>query len=347
MKSDYRIPAAPSRARRWSLAMGCTLLLGMIGANPYQRAQAGSAEMDETSPTAAIEVPAIPETVTAGPANIATSPTDRPANLLWADEFDVLDLSTSTHIGAWRANDFWQNINRGYRDFAGSSWNLNPNEHPAHSPFSVENGVLSIKVRRTPAELRRSIAASMAAQGQDGGVPEWSGGVLVSNRDVRTMHYGYLEIRARLPNPGAGMFPALWLFAADQGNNPLNKGQAEIDILEVFGQRSGSPWHSNLHFKDNSQVSVRPNQNVITATDTTAWHTYGLDWQPSYLRFYRDGALVWEVAGTDAQWFNTRMQVRLNYAMDGRFYGFVPSDSTTPDEMRMDIDYVRVHASRP
>ena len=290
-----------------------------------------------------------PPTTTTRPPTTTTAPPAPPANLLWSDEFDTLDLSTSTHAGAWRPNDFWQDVNRGYRDFAGSSWNLNPNEHPGYSPFSVNNGVLSIKARRTPAELRSSIASSMAAQGQWGEVPEWSGGMLISNRDARTMHYGYLEIRASLPTTGKGMFPALWLFAADQGDNPLGKGSAEIDVLEVFGHAGGNLWDSNLHFRNNSGSEVRTNRHTTMNTDTVGWHTYGLDWQPNYLRFYQDGVLVWEVTGADAAWFNTRMTVRLNYAMDASWFsGFdTRSDWTTPAELRMEIDYVRAFAARP
>lgn len=271
-----------------------------------------------------------------------------PTNLIWAEEFDTLDMTTSSHTGAWRPNDFWQNIDQGYRDFAGTNWNLNPNQHPADTPFAVASSVLTITAKRTPSALNASIAATMAAQGVSGSVPAWCGAFMQTNRDVRTFRYAYFEIKARWPNPGKGMFPALWLYATKGDADPLDKGCAEIDILEIFGYAAGQPWSANLHYRNNANTPIQdpvalPNQS----SDTTEWHVYGLDWQPTYLRWYRDNVLVHEVTGFNAEWFNTTMGLRLNFAMDASWFASTEtSDGTTPDPMTMQIDYVRVYATR-
>lgn len=276
------------------------------------------------------------------------APATPPASLIWQDTFDSsLDLSTATRTGAWRPNDFWQDINKGYRDFAGSSWNLNPNETPAYSPFSISSGILSIKAQRTPATLNSTIAASMAAQQQSGSVPAWSGGILITDKRQRTFGYGYYEFKARFPTPGKGMFPALWLYSADGTLNPGKEG-AEIDILEIFGYADGTHVDSTVHFLASNNVRARASFNSSIVGDTASWHTYALDWQPTYMRFYKDNALYAEMTGDDAAWYNgVRMGIRMNYAMDAPWFGVNASDATTPSPLSMDIDYIKVYTSKP
>lgn len=266
----------------------------------------------------------------------------------WAEEFDSLDMTTSSHTGVWRPNDFWQNIDRGYEDFAGTSWNANPNETAVDiDPFSISSSVLTITCQSTPSESSAAIAASMAAQGQSGGVPAWTGGILMTNRDLRSFLYGYFEVKARFADVGQGMFPAIWLYSALEGSDPDNKGSAEIDIFEIFGHASGSPVNITLHKRNNSGSGTTVDVDSY-AVDATEWHTYALDWQPTYMRFYLDGVLKAEVTGADAEWFSVPMSLRLNYSMNaGWFPSGQQSDGTTPDPLTMEIDYVRYWETMP
>ena len=269
--------------------------------------------------------------------------------LIWSDEFTTLDLTTSTHVGMWRANDFWQNINRGYRDFAGSSWNLNPNETPGHNPFSITGGALKITATPTPAALNSTIAASMAAQGISGSVPSWSGGMLITNQDLVQFRYGYFEIRVKFPEHGPGMFPAIWFYGTGNGGNPASKARAEIDMFEIFGDPNGQQWHTGVHFTNSDGNPVRPSVGIASGSiDTTQWHTYALDWQPTYMRFYIDGQLKGQITGADAAWFDTKMSLRINYATDASW--FPASNRTTAGStplLSMLIDYIRVYDQKP
>jgi beta-glucanase (GH16 family) len=262
--------------------------------------------------------------------------------LIWAEEFDgPLDLTTSDHIGRWRPNDQWQDVKVGYKDFAGDSWNINPNQHPLYSPFMVADGVLTITATKIP----KAIVPSVEALVGPGKAPKWSGGILITDRLKRSFKYGYFEIRARFPNPGKGMFPAIWLYAADGTVGDPRKSGAEIDIFEVLGSGEGRPWQITVHRRD---WQGRGDQTDVGSfnSDTAEWHTYGLDWQPSHLRFYRDGVMVGQVTGADASWFDVEMAIRLNFAVDGNHLlklGHV-SDRTTPEVMKMQVDYVRVFA---
>ena len=256
----------------------------------------------------------------------------------WGDEFTSLNLTTDTHIGIWRPNDFWQNINRGYEDFAGTSWNANPNELSVNiNPFSVSDSVLTITCDKTPIEANAAIAASMSAQGQSGGVPAWTGGILITDPSVEPFLYGYFEFRVRFPQVGKGMFPAIWLYHAP-GNE--TKTSAEIDIFEVFGYATGQPFTTSYHGNSSGEIGT---QNI----DLTQWHVYGFDWQPTYLKFYLDNTFKYELTGSEASWFDVPMQIRLNYSMDAPWFSSNLSDGSTPYPLTMLIDYVRYWTENP
>jgi beta-glucanase (GH16 family) len=285
-------------------------------------------------------------------AGSSTGPSSRDSTtgLVWGEEFGGgLDLSSVGYVGRWRANDVWQRVDRGYRDFSGSSWNLNPLETPGNSPFAVGGGVLAITAAATPASLVPVISSSMAAQGQSGGVPAWSGGMLISDPGQHQFRYGYIEIRAKLPSHAAGMFPAMWLYAVGGSSNAQNKGGAEIDLFEVFGDPSGSNWHVTTHYRDDQNAVTGPDVNVASvSTDTSQWHTYAVDWQPSYLRFFLDGVVVGEVTGAQAEYFDTPMSLRVNYAMNASWF---PPDhqavDTSAGPLTLVIDYIHTYATNP
>ncbi len=262
--------------------------------------------------------------------------------LIWDEEFDrTLDLTTSEHIGRWRPNDIRQDIKVGYKDFCGGSWNINPNQHPLYSPFSVADGVLTITATRTPKAIVPDIEAVLGPRK----APRWSGGILITDQLKCSFKYGFFEIRARFPNPGKGMFPAIWLYVSDgRIVKDKRKSGAEIDIFEVLGYGEGRPWQITVHRRDWQGIG---DQTVVGNfdIDTTEWHTYGLDWQPTHLRFYRDGKMVGEITGADASWFNVPMCIRLNFSVDGKYLSKLGnhSDQTTPELMTMQVDYVRVY----
>jgi beta-glucanase (GH16 family) len=324
-----------NKLRRFGFLILATALL-----TPFQNCSSGFKGGDSTSQ--------VQYDVGDSNAEVPTS-TAGGAKLIWSDEFSKLDLASATNPnGMWRPNSRWQNISSGgFKDFAGTSWNINPN-HPdfsAYTPFSVKNGILTIRTIRTPAALKPAIQIQMDQQGIGNAVPAWSGGYLVENPKVRTHKYGYFEYRVRWPNSGKGMFPALWLLGSEGGTDALNKGAAEIDIFEIFGKPG--TVKTTLHLKDNQKVG--PTVPVGSYDiDVSQWHTYGVDWQPDSLKFYVDRRLGFEVTGEDAKFFSTTMSVRLNYAMDANWFpASLKSDATTPDELLMNVDYVRVFDKFP
>lgn len=263
-----------------------------------------------------------------------------PPRLLWSEEFDApLDLVSQTNPhGKWRLNDVWQDLDAGYVDFGAggnSCWMANPNQTingVAYNPLAVRNSVLRITARRADPAVLPAIEYC-----------PWIGGMLISNtdRDDMTFSYGYYEFRARFPNPGRGMFPAIWFYAAHEKNEPA-QAAAEIDLFEVFGNEGGQPWVASLHA---AQSQNRGSGQVVirSESETSAWHTYGLNWQEDRMEFYRDRKLLKTVTGAVVQnYAGCKMSIRMNYSMNATWFGAAQlSDASTPNELYADFDYVR------
>lgn len=266
-----------------------------------------------------------------------------PGGPVWSDEFTVLDLADDTASGTWRTKGYETpgTVDEGYLDYAGSSWNVSPAEHPAQNPFSVASSVLTIKAQRTPPEVTDVDGA------------EWMGGYLVTNHLNTTplrWRFGYFEVRARCPNPVRGMFPALWLF---NNLSPRSDGfeGAEIDIMEIFGHRDGQPWSGGWHNKPTPGTAGNAGD---FDDDTTNWHRYGVEWTSTSIRWFKDGIQKAELTGTNAEWFqDADLGIRLDYVMDpswespGSEFRSTATDPVPGTEPRIEIDYVRVYSELP
>lgn len=244
---------------------------------------------------------------------------------VWSDEFSIFEMSTPSQAKTWLPNEF--DIRNGYEDFAGQSWNANPNQAPFYSPFSIvttgDRRHLRITAKRRPPEM-------------DGVTSEeWVGGYMITNPALRSFTYGYFEAELRLPNVGKGAFPSFWLYGTDS--------QREIDIFEIFGEASAR-WYGTIH-----ETNQGPSATVMNSDrDLRDWHRIGFDWQPGYLRWYYDGVQIHEYTGPLLTKFNRPMSIRLNFAMVPQAWGsWNAPDASTPSPMFYDINYVRYWTTKP
>ncbi len=147
----------------------------------------------------------------------------------------------------------------------------------------------------------------------------------------RTMLYGYIEARIRVPE-GRGLWPAFWMLSADYGWPP------GIDIMEILGHDT-STTHMNLHWNDagNHQQAGSSFSNGMPLSG--GWHTFAVDWQPGKLIWYVDG--VPRKALSSAGVPNRPMYVLFNLAVGGDWPG--SPDTSTVFPAKMDIDYVRTY----
>ncbi len=157
--------------------------------------------------------------------------------------------------------------------------------------------------------------------------------------------YGKVECRAK-SNPWKGNFPAIWLMPEDQSAGWPNCG--EIDIWEVIDKQDKSyhtvhsNWTHNLGQGGNPQSSY--NKNV----PQTTWHTFGLEWNATSLKWYVDGVHVGtynkstsEDALSKGQWpFDKDYHIILNQSVgNGAWAAWADITHT----YRTDFDWVRVY----
>ena len=152
--------------------------------------------------------------------------------------------------------------------------------------------------------------------------------------------YGYFEMEARLPI-GAGCWPAFWLL-----NSDAPPGEPEIDIMEAYsGDKTGYWADSNQHpirygatyyQNGNGQSGLQGTQAPYTGDLSTAFHKYGLKWEPNKLSFFFDGKLVYTA--------NVTMSRKMYLLLDmqyGSASGSVTSSTPLGSGNSFEVNYVR------
>jgi beta-glucanase (GH16 family) len=143
-----------------------------------------------------------------------------------------------------------------------------------------------------------------------------------------TQAYGKIEFRAQMPAGGQGVWPALWLY-------PPNQWPPEIDVLEAIN--SMSTIYMTYHWGTSS--THQSDGGNTTITNPSDWHTYGIEWTTTDIRWYIDGVLKKTHTGSDVT--NIPMQLYINLALGGSWPGSVGASTVFPQVMH--VDYVRVY----
>ena len=219
-----------------------------------------------------------------------------------------------------------------------------------YSPFSLENGILSITAREAndPAGiappalpgLNDPLWASYPnfRRNSDYVQQDFTSGVLTSYDSFRFAK-GYAEVRARVP-AGDGLWPAFWLLNAHYISQ-----QPEIDIMEARGRVPGEVEHHYHRYApggalESDGYTSTSNEPGGYAAD---FHTYGARWQPGKIDWYIDGRKVHTYTGDDVGY--QLMYVILNLAVGG---AYDPGASIDPADFpaTFDIDWVRVYQEK-
>jgi beta-glucanase (GH16 family) len=188
------------------------------------------------------------------------------------------------------------------------------------NPFSVSNGILTIRAEKASPE----VSSHVWGYGYTSG--------LLTTADSFSQTYGYFEVRARVPR-GKGLWPAVWLLPADRTWPP------EIDILESLGQ-DPDLIHQTVHWTKHEEHVLKHSETRISGADT-AFHTYGMDWSKTTIRWFIDGKETAR-APTPPD-LHKPVYLLLNLAVGG--WAGEPAQDAVPGEFQ--IDYVRVYGSRP
>ena len=170
--------------------------------------------------------------------------------------------------------------------------------------------------------------------------------------------YGHFEVRAWVPSErtmSRGIWPAFWLRADHRAG--------EIDPMESYGGptiRSFDPsssyeWNSWADTAQGSQTGIvkqmtQGRADVGTDKIWQGWHTYGVNWSPSCLRYLYDGRTVglvrFDDPGTKPYFrgpsFDDTFHIRLNMQIGSQYWGW--SDRLhTRDAFSYKVDWVRVY----
>ncbi len=239
--------------------------------------------------------------------------------LSFNEDFNSLSLFDGQD-GVWEAKYWWAPEKGASLHTNGEQqWYVNPAYGPTASanPFSVTDGVLTIRAEQTPDSLAGEV------EGYD-----YTSGMLTTHASF-SQTYGYFEIRADMPDD-QGAWPAFWLLPEDGAWPP------ELDVIEMKGQDPNTLILSAHSNETGEQTSVI---NNVAVADTEGFHKYGLLWDEDHITWYFDDVAV---AQTDTPSdMHEPMYMIVNLAIGGM--AGAPADGL-PDGSEMNIDYIRAYS---
>jgi hypothetical protein len=215
---------------------------------------------------------------------------------VWNDNFDGTALNTSN----W-AYDNNVHVNGEVQQYASAN-------------VAVSGGTLKITTRQQSLN----------------GYPFTSGRIYT--KGLRSFTYGRIVARMRLP-VGDGYWPAFWMM----GNNIDTvgwPGNGELDIMENIGY---SNWVSGALHGPNywGAGSVGGRHDLPAGQTIAAWHTYAVEWDPTFVKWFIDDQLVrtvtrQSVIANSGQWvYDNPKFIILNLALGGDYpHGY--NQVTTP-----------------
>lgn len=153
----------------------------------------------------------------------------------------------------------------------------------------------------------------------------------VNTKNTFNFLYGKVEMKAKLP-VGQGIFPAFWMMT-----NKENTWLPEIDILEMVGHIPDEIWMV-LHGLDDKNRKKTVSHMYTGQNFSNAFHTFGLEWSPTQLKWLIDGEVRFE---TSEYIPNEEMYLYINTAIGGNWPG--SPDNTTQFPTLYEIDYVRIY----
>lgn len=183
--------------------------------------------------------------------------------LSFSDEFSGNALNTSK----WNYGFGW-----------GSPYSNAFLECTSPSQVRVSSGVLTI----TPKNEALTIDTCKRGPNDYG---KYTSGAL-QTRNKFSQQHGYFEVRMKGAQ-GSGFVSAFWGKRADDTWPP------EIDVVEILGKNKRY-YHTVHHVSPYTGSTDRWNSgnNFAEFDPTAGFHTYGVEWSPTFIKWYVDGKLV-------------------------------------------------------
>jgi len=235
-------------------------------------------------------------------------------HLTFSEEFQDLSVSPWGPCGEggtrWIAHTPWDG------DFGDAEF-VDPEQG---FPFSIEDGILRIEVRKINGEWKSGLLSAADPEGR--------------GFDQRL---GYFECRVKFPE-GPGTWPAFWLMGKknlEQATEPTIN--PEIDIVEHYGH-----WPNRfsyvLHLWGRGGAeSVHKGKRIKVFGVEDDFHTYGVLIDEDYMILYFDGV------EKDRMEVPEEVKVPLYPIVNLALGPGWPTDKT-PDPCYMYVDYIRVYS---
>ncbi len=259
--------------------------------------------------------------------------------LVWADEFDGSALDASK----WEMQ-----LGDGCPDLCG--WGNNEQQIYQEENLAVGDGLLTITARQDLIEADTTVV--------DGDTTFVEADTVYTSSRIRTKGmgdwtYGRFEIRAKLPQPQQGLWPAIWMLSTDEVYGDWPKS-GEIDIMEAIGREPGEVF-GTLHYGDDIPNNVFTSESFefVVGTYADNFFVYTVEWEEGEIRWYINNMLYatqneWSTAGPPGEEsapfpapFDQDFHLLINLAVGGNLPG--QPDETTTLPQQMEVDYVRVY----
>jgi len=241
-----------------------------------------------------------------------TAYTHTKGELIFYDEFEVLDESVWTHqVSGARGNNWAFQYYRNSRKNSfvrDGALHIQPTlTSDEYGEDFIYNGKIDLWEQGCRNEWNYDHGCTIEADGGDFIVNPIQSARLIT-KDKFSFRYGTVEISAKLP-AGDWLWPALWLNPEKSiyGRNPRS---GEIDLMEARGNEDlnchNRPYgrqqvESTVHFGPSSEEKVAANWKKLNVNIDYSknFHKYVLEWNPDGLSFFFDDELLGNLSPPD------------------------------------------------
>lgn len=166
------------------------------------------------------------------------------------------------------------------------------------------------------------------------------GGARIDSAGKFEYTHGTLEARVHTPAETNGHLAAVWLQSDNMGNvDGSARDGAEIDITETAHQADTYP--ATIHWDGYGDEHQSSSETVSAPGLHSTWyHTYGLEWTPTELRFLYDGNVVRTV--TDPNLISQVNEYPILSHEILEFADGVVQDAPLDSSSTVYVDYIRI-----
>lgn len=244
--------------------------------------------------------------------------------LKWSDEFDGENIDT----------DIWRfRIGNGpdwNGDGTPDAWGNDEGEYYTEDNAYIEDGKLVIEAKEeTRTDMGKELNYTSAR---------------LDTKDKYDFKYGRIEVRAKLPKGGKGIWPAIWLLGSNE-DTATWPDNGEIDIMEYLGHEP-SVIHGTVHGPVSAGPGIGHKYELPEEKKfSDDYHNFTMEWDKDEVEFYVDDVLYHVInkneAG-EADWvYDHDFYMILNLAVGGSWPGYPDESTEFPQTMK--VDYVRYY----